>query len=287
MFETSFNYKLFYRFQKTMFLCVSKKTKMSIKTILSASNLSIGYTSKKAKNIIASNINLTLEKGKLITLIGANGIGKSTLLRTLTGIQKPISGTIFLNEKNIHKMDSLTLAQKLSVVLTEKLPPSNLSVWELIALGRQPYTNWIGTLTNSDIAKVNQAIALTQIEHLISKKHYEISDGQLQIVLISRALAQDTPLIVLDEPTTHLDLSHKVVLFKLLKKLTQETEKCILFSTHDIDMAIQLSDEMIIMTPENTIQDQPCNLILKGSFNTLFKDENIVFDSKKGKFVIT
>lgn len=259
---------------------------MENKIILQTSNLSIGYTSKKEKNSIASNINLSLEKGKLIALIGANGIGKSTLLRTITGIQKPLSGTVFLNKKNIHELDSLTLAQNLSVVLTEKLPPSNLTVWELVALGRQPYTNWIGTLTENDIAKINEAIALTQIEHLASKKHYEISDGQLQIVLISRALAQDTPLIILDEPTTHLDLLHKVALLKLLKKLTQETEKCILFSTHDIDMAIQISDDMIIMTPETTLQDEPCNLILKGSFNTLFKDEHIVFDSEKGKFII-
>ena len=259
---------------------------MENKIILQASNLSIGYTHKKVKNSIASNIDLSLEKGKLIALIGANGIGKSTLLRTLTGIQKPLSGTVSLNHKSIHEMDFLSLAQNLSVVLTEKLPPSNLTVWELIALGRQPYTNWIGTLTDNDIAKINEAIALTQIGHLTQKRHYEISDGQLQIVLIARALAQDTPLIILDEPTTHLDLLHKVVLFKLLKKLTQETGKCILFSTHDIDMAIQLSDEMIIMTPENTVQDQPCNLIMKGSFNTLFQDEHIVFDSEKGKFVI-
>jgi iron complex transport system ATP-binding protein len=260
---------------------------MENKIILQASNLSIGYTHKKEKNIISSGINLSLGKGKLIALIGANGIGKSTLLRTLTGIQKPLSGTVSLNEKNIHELDALTLAQNLSVVLTEKLPPSNLTVWELIALGRQPYTNWIGTLTDNDIAKINESIELTQIGHLTQKRHYEISDGQLQIVLIARALAQDTPLIILDEPTTHLDLLHKVVLFKLLKKLTEETGKCILFSTHDIDMAIQLSDKMIIMTPENTVQDQPCNLILKGSFNTLFKDEHIVFDSEKGKFVIS
>jgi len=259
---------------------------MESKIILQASKISIGYTSKKVKNIIASNIDLSLEKGKLIALIGANGIGKSTLLRTITGIQKPISGTVMLNGKNIHELNALTLAQNLSVVLTEKLPPSNLTVWELIALGRQPYTNWIGKLTDNDIEKINEAIQLTQIGHLTSKKHYEISDGQLQIVLIARALAQDTPLIILDEPTTHLDLLHKVTLLKLLKKLTQETGKSILFSTHDIDMAIQLSDEMIIMTPENVVQNQPCNLILKGSFNTLFQDEHIVFDSEKGKFTI-
>lgn len=254
--------------------------------ILTTENLSIGYSSKKETVTIAENLNLNLQEGKLISLIGANGIGKSTLIRTITGIQKPLQGTVFLNAKKISDYEPLALAQNLSMVLTEKLPPSNLTVFELVALGRQPYTNWIGTLSDADVQIVQDAIELTQIGHLSQKKHYEISDGQLQKVLIARALAQDTPLIILDEPTTHLDLLHKVSLLKLLKKLTHETQKCILFSTHDIDMAIQLSDEMIIMTPETVVQDEPCNLISKGSFNTLFKDEHIIFDSEKGKFVI-
>jgi len=260
---------------------------MKHQTILEAQNIYTGYASKKQQTLVGANIDIALKPGKLIALIGANGVGKSTLLRTITGIQKPISGTVFLNGQNIHEMESLELAQNLSVVLTEKLPPSNLTVFEIIALGRQPYTNWIGKLTDEDIAKVQQAMALTQITHLAEKKHYEISDGQLQNVLVARALAQDTPLIVLDEPTTHLDLLHKVALFKLLKKLTQETNKCVLFSTHDIDLAIQLSDEMIVMTSESVVQDEPCNLISKGIFNTLFKDEHIVFDSEKGKFVVS
>jgi len=257
---------------------------MSKKNILSTSNLSIGYQSKKEKTIIAENLNLNFEKNKLISLVGANGIGKSTLLRTLTGIQKPLSGKITLEGKDIFNYEPLELAQSLGLVLTEKLPPSNLTVFELIALGRQPYTNWIGKLSNEDLEKVNQAIALTQIEHLKYKKYYEISDGQLQIVLIARALAQDTPLIILDEPTTHLDLFHKVSVFKLLKKLSKETNKCILFSTHDIDLAIQLSDEMIVMLDNKVIQDDPCTLISKGIFDALFQDENLYFDKEKGKF---
>ncbi|WP_155103555.1 ABC transporter ATP-binding protein [Flavobacterium sp. LC2016-01] len=256
-------------------------------SILKTINLNIGYKSKKATVTIAENLNLNLASGKLISLIGANGIGKSTLLRTITGIQHPLSGNVFLNDKNISTYNPLDLAQNLSLVLTEKLPPSNLSVFELVALGRQPYTNWVGTLTAADIEKVQEAMQLTQIENLAHKKHYEISDGQLQKVLIARALAQDTPLIILDEPTTHLDLLHKVSLFKLLKKLTHETQKCILFSTHDIDLAIQLSDEMIIMTPENVVQDEPCNLISNGNFASLFKDEHIIFDAEKGKFIVT
>ena len=256
------------------------------KILITTFQLSIGYSSKKEVNCIAQNLNLELQTGKLITLIGANGIGKSTLLRTLTGIQKPLSGTVFLNGKEIQNYIPVELAQNLSLVLTEKLPPSNLTVFELVALGRQPYTNWIGTLSTDDLEKTNQAIQLTQIEHLTDKKHYEISDGQLQKVLIARALAQDTPLIILDEPTTHLDLLHKVSLFKLLKKLASETQKCILLSTHDLDLAIQLSDEMIVMTEGNVTQDQPCNLISRGVFSSLFREDTIVFDAEKGKFIV-
>ncbi|ESU27020.1 ABC transporter-like protein [Flavobacterium limnosediminis JC2902] len=256
------------------------------KTILHTDNLSTGYTSKAGKTVIADNLNLTLTEGKLIALIGANGIGKSTLLRTITGIQKPLEGDVFLNGKKVTDYEPMELAQNLSIVLTEKLPPSNLTVFELVAFGRQPYTNWIGTLSAEDIRKVHEAMELTQITHLSGKKHYEISDGQLQNVLVARALAQDTNLIILDEPTTHLDLVHKVALFKLLKKLTHETKKCILFSTHDVDLAIQLSDEMIVMTPEKVVQNEPCNLISDGTFNTIFKDEHIFFDAEKGKFII-
>lgn len=257
-----------------------------VNNIVFTNQLSIGYSSKKEVNCIAQNLNLELQTGKLISLIGANGIGKSTLLRTLTGIQKPLSGTVVLNGKEIQNYTPIELAQNLSLVLTEKLPPSNLTVFELVALGRQPYTNWIGTLSTDDLEKINQAIQQTQIEHLVEKKHYEISDGQLQKVLIARALAQDTPLIILDEPTTHLDLLHKVSLFKLLKKLASETQKCILLSTHDLDLAIQLSDEMIVMTEGKVTQDQPCNLISKGVFSSLFKEDSIVFDAEKGKFIV-
>jgi iron complex transport system ATP-binding protein len=256
------------------------------KTILSTSNLSIGYLTKKEIIVIAENININLHQGKLIALVGANGIGKSTLLRTITGIQKPLSGSVLLNEREIQKFNSNELAQNLSVVLTEKIPPSNLSVYELIALGRQPYTNWIGKLSQEDNHKIKEAIHLTEIENLIEKKYFEISDGQLQKALIARALAQDTPLIILDEPTTHLDLANKISVIKLLKKLTVEIKKTILFSTHDIDLAIQIADEIVVFTENKLIQDEPCKLIEMKVFDTIFKNENIKFDSTFGKFII-
>ncbi|CAM3921285.1 ABC transporter ATP-binding protein [Flavobacterium branchiophilum] len=254
--------------------------------ILKTTNLTIGYLSKKHENIIATNLNLTLKRGELTALIGANGIGKSTLLKTLTGIQKPLSGKIEVNKQNLNTYHLLDLAQKMSVVLTEKLPPSQLTVFEIVALGRQPYTNWIGKLSDLDVLHITKALQDTQIQHLQSLKHHELSDGQLQKVLIARALAQNTPVIILDEPTTHLDLQHKVSVFRLLKKLASENQKAILFSTHDIDLAIQVSDQMILMTPKNIQQDQPCNLIAQGAFDLLFNDKNIVFDQQKGKFIL-
>ncbi|AXG75116.1 ABC transporter ATP-binding protein [Flavobacterium arcticum] len=254
--------------------------------ILSANGISIGYTTKKAKKVIADNITINLKAGSFTALIGANGIGKSTLLRTLTGIQNPLKGEVFLNRKKINDYTPKELAQNLSIVLTEGLPPSNLSVYELVALGRQPYTNWLGTLSPEDSEKVNEALALTQLTALVDKKHYEISDGQLQRVLIARALAQDTPLILLDEPTTHLDLLHKVSLLKLLKQLTKKTGKSILYSTHDLDLALQLSDELVVMTPEGTVQSSPKKLIESNVFDALFMDKNIVFDKNKNGFTI-
>ncbi|KAF2518475.1 ABC transporter ATP-binding protein [Flavobacterium salilacus subsp. salilacus] len=254
--------------------------------IVSANGISIGYTNKKVKTVIANDVTINLKAGSFTALIGANGIGKSTLLRTLTGIQLPLKGEVILNGKNINNYTAKELAQNLSIVLTEGLPPSNLTVYELVALGRQPYTNWLGTLSPEDDSKVNEALALTQLTALADKKHYEVSDGQLQSVLIARALAQDTPVIILDEPTTHLDLLHKVSLLRLLKQLTEKTGKSILYSTHDLDLALQLSDEIIVMTPEGTVQNTPEKLIESNVFDTLFTDSSIVFDKNKNGFTV-
>ncbi len=255
--------------------------------ILNTENLSIGFKTKKKDIVVASNINFELEQGQLIGLVGANGIGKSTLLRTLIKVQPSLTGSIFLNKKILKETSTIDLAKQLSIVLTEQLTSKNLSVYDLVALGRHPYTNWIGNLTEEDRQKVDEAISLVNISELKDKRCYELSDGQLQKVMIARALAQDTDIIVLDEPTTHLDMYHKAYILKLLQKLTKETGKTILFSSHEIDLAIQLCDTMIVMTNDNTICDQPCNLIEKGVFNSLFPKDMIAFDTKKGSFKIT
>ena len=253
-------------------------------TILETKHLSIGYKSKKAETIIASNINLELKEGQLIGLVGANGIGKSTLLRTLTQVQPELAGSLYLNNKPLNEYDNLELAQAMSLVLTEQIASKNLSVFELVALGRQPYTNWVGSLSETDISIINKAITQTNIEDLKHKKCFELSDGQLQKVMITRALAQDTDLIILDEPTSHLDMYHKAYILKLLQQLAKETGKTILFSSHEIDLAIQLCDTMIVMTKTEVVSNSPANLIKQGAFNNLFPSDLIVFDEASRSF---
>lgn len=252
--------------------------------ILKTKQLSIGYKTKKVETVIASNINFELQKGQLIGLVGANGIGKSTLLRTLINVQPALSGAIVLNDKDLKSTSNLELAKQLSIVLTEPLSSKNLSVYELVSLGRHPYTNWIGNLSSEDLVIINDALVLVNLLELRDKKCYELSDGQLQKVMIARALAQDTDLIVLDEPTTHLDMYHKAYILKLLQRLTKDTGKTILFSSHEIDLAIQLSDSMIVMKENEIICDQPCNLISKGVFDLLFPEDLISFDKSTGSF---
>ncbi|SRX55756.1 ABC transporter ATP-binding protein [Aequorivita sp. CIP111184] len=254
--------------------------------ILQVHDLSIGYSGKKSNSLIAEGINFSIAKGELVSLVGANGIGKSTLLRTLMGMQNALKGSVFLNEKNLKEYTSFQLATHLSVVLTEAPSSKNLSVLELVSLGRQPYTNWIGSLSEEDKKAVNFALEATETTTLKHRKCFELSDGQMQRVAIARALAQDTQLIILDEPTTHLDLYHRAYILKLLKKLAKETGKTIFFSTHEIDLAIQLTDKMLVMAKNETYFDDPCKLIESGRFETLFPKETIDFDSKTGRFTI-
>ena len=254
--------------------------------VLKVADLSIGYQTKKDKTTVAKHINFELVKGELIGLIGANGIGKSTLLKTITKSQKALEGTISVNGKSLDDISNMTLAKEMSVVLTENVSQTNLSVQELIALGRQPYTNWIGTLSEEDEIKTKAAIEAIQITDLIHKKCFELSDGQLQKVMLARALAQDTDIIVLDEPTTHLDLYHKVSVLKLLQKLAKETQKTILFSTHEINVTLSLCDKVIVMKEHTTHFGSPKKLIEQKAFDDLFPEDLVVFDSVTGSFKI-
>lgn len=261
-------------------------TKSSAKTVLKTENLSIGYSSKKSQKIIAENIALNIIEGIFIGLVGINGSGKSTLLRSLTGLQELLSGSIYLEDENIKMLSSEILSKKISVVLTGQAISKNLSVSELVALGRQPYTNWLGKFTQEDIEIVINALKATELYELKNEKCHTLSDGQLQRVLIARALAQDTDIIILDEPTTHLDLHHKASILTLLKEICKTTKKTILFSTHDIELVLPLCDQIIVMHKKQALMDTPGNLISKGIFETLFPEDIIGFDALSKRFFL-
>lgn len=257
------------------------------KTILQTADLSIGYRTNKApEKIIQNNINIQLKRGVLTALLGINGIGKSTLLRALYSGKHILHGKVLLENKNISEYSQSELAKHISIVLTEKIPYSDLSVSELLKIGRTPYTNWKTHLTSEDWFWIDKAIVLTHIQNLINNKISQLSDGQLQRVLIARAIVQNTPVIILDEPTNHLDLHHKVVLFKLLKKLTEEENKAILFSSHDMDLSLQLSDEIIVLKPNFNGQGSTEFLISQGVFDHFFDDSNLHFDRNQKRFVV-
>jgi len=255
-------------------------------TILKTENLSIGYRKKGMSQIIASGIDFEVKSGELVAVIGINGAGKSTLLKTLSGIIQNIDGQVFIDSNKLENMEPDKLSKHISLVLTEQMLSKNLTVLELVALGRQPYTNWIGTLTKNDLKKIMHAIRLVNIEEIKNKKCHELSDGQFQKVLIARALAQDTSMIILDEPTTHLDLYHKAYVLKLLQKLSKETGKAMLFASHEINLALQLCDKLVIIKDNKALFGTPAELINANALNDLFPENLIQFDKSTSSFKI-
>lgn len=254
--------------------------------ILETNNLTIGYVSKKSTSKIQENVTVSIEKGKLVSVLGRNGVGKSTLLRTITKLQTAIEGTVHIDKKDLHQYDFKELSKKIGMVLTERLPESQLTVFELVALGRQPHTNWIDKLQDEDLEKILWALQQTDTEHLSKKRFYELSDGQLQRVLIARVLAQDTEIIILDEPTAHLDIHHTIKIFQLLKNLVEKTQKTIILTSHEVNLAIQFSDQLILLTDKEVHSGTTKELIDLNAFASLFPSEIINFNATLEQFVI-
>jgi len=250
--------------------------------VFKAQDLAIGYKDKT----LFSNLNFELKTGILTSLLGSNGIGKSTLLKTISGLLDKKSGQLFVDDKNTDALSLAEFAKIISVVLTNENVNKELTVYELVKLGRQPYTNWLDQLTPQDEILIVKTLNDCKITDLKERKLSQLSDGQLQRTFIARAVVQDTPFIFLDEPSTHLDLYHKVRLFKLLKKLCIENNKCILFSTHDLDLALQLSDEIMLLKDDKFYHNTTNNLINEGVFDRFFDTDDIVFDKERKQFLI-
>ncbi|MFS4417063.1 ABC transporter ATP-binding protein [Maribacter sp. 2307ULW6-5] len=264
------------------YVTIEKKEHPTLRVL----ELAIGYGSKGATSVVSQDISFALPAGQLCAIVGVNGIGKSTLLRTLGNLQPPLSGSICIDGRELHTYGPEELAAKLGMVLTEPLASKNMTVMELIALGRFPYTNWLGRLSKQDREAIDHCVAQTELGDLRHKKCHELSDGQLQRVHIARAMAQNTPLILLDEPTTHLDLHHKVQILKLLKHLAHQQSKTIVFTTHEIDLAIQLCDRILVLDGAKNPFGQPCELISEKAFDRLFPQDSIAFDARSGSFKI-
>jgi len=254
-------------------------------SVIDTKQLSIGYKGKTQTTIVGKQLNLQLKRGELTCLLGPNGAGKTTLMRTLAGLQPTLGGSVLLENIPIETFNKKQLAKKMSLVLTENLQAGNLSVYTIITLGRYPYLNWFGQLKENDKVIIKQAIKLTGVAPFLEKKISQLSDGEKQKVMITRALVQETPLIILDEPTAHLDLPNRVVILRLLRNMARTTNKAILLSTHELDLALQASDKVWLMMPNKTIKTgAPEDLILQGSFEAAFQKEGIQFDRYSGTF---
>jgi len=248
--------------------------------------LTTGYSSRGTSKEVSRALDLSVKKGTLVGILGSNGIGKSTLLKTIAGFEKPLSGSVQIDEKSVHELSPMDRAQCLSIVLTERKLSGDLLGIEVIRLGRQPYTNWIGSQSEEDDQLVSKIIAQLNIGKLAEQTLKTMSDGEIQKILLARALAQDTAVVLLDEPSSHLDLYNKALLFQQIKQRVKEDQKTILFTSHDLNTAIQICDKIILLLKDRWEYGTPDKLIKKGVFQSVFPKETVGFDPLQKQFRI-
>lgn len=236
---------------------------------LQTSNLQVGFRIGQQSRVLFEPISINLVIGELVCFMGSNGIGKTTLLKTLAGIHAPISGTVTCN-------------YSAAIVLTDKISGNLMTVRDLVTYGRYPHLNWWLTLNDRDLQLIDDAIHQVHLESIADKRLNQLSDGQLQMAMIAKALAQDAKILLLDEPTAHLDLNNRVEIMNLLRTLARETGKTILVATHELDLALQTADKIWLATPEQKIVTGiPEDLVLNGTFDQVFQLKG--FDLKTGK----
>jgi iron complex transport system ATP-binding protein len=252
------------------------------KSILTTGNLSVGYN---AKQPLLSHLDLRLNAGQLTCLLGANGTGKSTLLRSLSGLLKTIAGTINIDGHPLSGLSAKEKAKLLSLVFTQNIAPGNLTVYAMVSLGRFPYSSWMGSLSEVDKAVIDWALNVTGTTNFANKHTDELSDGERQKVVIARALTQDTPVIFLDEPTAHLDLPTRIEIFDLLKTLAKEEGKSILMTTHHLDLALHQADQVWLIDRSRQFhQGIPEDLVLNGAIERAFAHEGLLFEKETASF---
>ena len=237
-------------------------------------HLTVGYGEKA----VLTDITQTLAAGQMVSLLGANGAGKSTLLRTLAGFQPPLAGKVLIDGRNLHSLSPAERSKAVSVVLTERVEVPYMKVEDLVGMGRSPYTGFFGRLDKEDRAIVAEAIGMVGIAHLAQRTVDTLSDGERQKALLAKALAQQTPIILLDEPTAFLDFHAKVGTLRLLLRLAHETNKTIFLSLHDVEMAIQLSDALWIVQDGEISTGTTASLTKSGTLGRFLQGEGITYD---------
>ncbi|MDW8325003.1 MAG: ABC transporter ATP-binding protein [Anaerolineales bacterium] len=237
-------------------------------------DLTTGYKNGRSHHVVNRGLNLTLQCGKLTALLGPNGAGKSTLMRTLCGLQPPLGGSVWIDGEPLHVLSPDRKARKLAVVLTDRVQIGYMTAYRLAALGRYPYTRWDGRLTAEDEAIVQDAMRAARCEALAARMVAQLSDGERQRVMIARALAQQTPIILLDEPTAFLDLPRRIEIMHLLHDLAHQTGRALLLSTHDLELALRFADELWLMGGDGAfVTGAPDEVYRRGDLLNVFADE--------------
>lgn len=258
-----------------------------MQSFINLDNISTGYINGSKRKSVTSGLNGNLYKGELTCLLGPNGMGKSTLLRTLSAFQPSLKGSISIEGRCLNKFSVHELARTISVVLTERPAIPNISVEEFVALGRSPYTGFFGKLTDHDQHVVAKSIEQVGVTNLKDRQWLSLSDGEKQKVMIAKSLAQETPVIFLDEPTAFLDLPSKVDIMHLLHRLARENNKLILLSTHDMELALQMADRLWVLAGADTLwTGSPEDLLMDKIFTNFFERDGIKFDRNTGGFKV-
>jgi len=252
--------------------------------LLSAENLRVGYLLGKKEIKVCDGMNFELKRGELVALLGPNGAGKSTLLRTLSSSLQPLSGNVYYSGRLLKNISQRDLSRKISVVLTDHTQAGGLTVSELVSLGRQPYTGFFGRLKARDLRLVDEAINSVGLSFKSNSYMAELSDGERQKAMIAKALVQETDVLLLDEPAAFLDVASKLELMALLRQIAVERDCAVLFSSHDVEQALTLSDKLWLMGRAGLLCGCTEDMVLQGHLSDLFRSKNVRFDIGSGVY---
>lgn len=260
---------------------------MEKKPVIKAEHLSIGYrTSKRSESVIHRQLNFVLHAGEMTCLLGPNGVGKSTLLRTLACFQPPLSGELLFEGQPMERYSERELSRKIGIVLTDKTQVGGLTVYELVSLGRQPHTGFFGRLKETDHQLIREAVKSVGIAHKADSYMAELSDGEKQKAMIAKALVQECPLILLDEPTAFLDVVSRIEIMQLLHTIAHERKRTILLSTHDVEQAFMFADKLWLLSPDEGLHYGATeDIVFDGSMERLFPQRSIHFDHVRGGYI--